>query len=315
MDFGTIFFLFEVKMELIDQFLSLTIQSKLTAAAAVYQQLLDYIATIANGEEKTVLEGYIAVLKPIADQMYTRLQAVEDALRAADVNIGDEWTYGLTYFGITTHYKQSADGCISVRLEGVLNDVGLVEQAAVIHEMDLFSEWIPFCSNSLTMTKLGPAELVGYLYTYIMPLGRDTVMRAYAVDCLTETNKVILCGNSVLDWPLVDNSSVFGSAAIQNLERLLANLQGLDPRQRVDAAIELVKAMKTNNDWTEGIKGLDAPWLKHGWFHDKMNIKDFKAVMEVSSESTAKVSVGSLLYSSAADRLFTWFVDDIYCYD
>jgi hypothetical protein len=286
-------------MELIDSFLTLTVQSRLHAAHDVYQQLIEYVnasemksaETAANDDGQTaMLRQSLTIMEPLVSQMNIRLGATNDALKAAAAGAAEDWILGTTYFGITTHYKQAADGCISVRLEGTLEGVGMVEQAAVIHEMDLFSEWIPFCNNSKTLTKLGSAELVGYLYTYLMPLGRDTALRAYGVDCLTESNKVVLVGNSVEIWPPSDPMEVMASVIVQQLEKLLATLTGCEISTRVAEALALISKIQQGNNWVETIKGREAPWIKPGWFHDRMDIRDFKAVMEMTTSTTAKVN-------------------------
>jgi hypothetical protein len=69
------------------------------------------------------------------------------------------WIYGTTHFGYTTHYQLSDSGTIVVRMEGMSN-LALFEQCAVIHEVDLFQHWVPFCDESQLLEKIGPAELL-----------------------------------------------------------------------------------------------------------------------------------------------------------
>lgn len=45
-------------------------------------------------------------------------------------------------------------------MEGTLENLPLFEQCAVIHEIDLFKQWIPFCNESILIDKIGNAELV-----------------------------------------------------------------------------------------------------------------------------------------------------------
>lgn len=73
----------------------------------------------------------------------------------------DSWTSGPLLFGTRTHHKiVDGSGTILLRLEGELDTLPMFEQLAVIHEVNLFHEWVPFCSHSRTVTKLGPVELI-----------------------------------------------------------------------------------------------------------------------------------------------------------
>jgi len=51
-------------------------------------------------------------------------------------------------FGVTTYYQLAEDGCITVRMEGGLDDLPFFEQAAVIHDVDNFKNWVPCCDES-----------------------------------------------------------------------------------------------------------------------------------------------------------------------
>lgn len=74
--------------------------------------------------------------------------------------VDDSWTAGGVIFGTHTHYKLTGEGTIILRLEGESTDLPMFEQLAVIHEVDLYKDWIPFCFTSKTVVKLGPAELI-----------------------------------------------------------------------------------------------------------------------------------------------------------
>lgn len=134
--------------------------------------------------------------------MIDRVKEIESAIQLDDVS--DDWIYGITYFGITTHYKLSEEsGGIIVRMEGTL-DLPLFEQCATIHEVDLFREWLPFCSNSKTIEKLSPSELIAYICLSVPPIARDTLLRAYGADCLQEHGKVVVIGRSIDNWKDAD---------------------------------------------------------------------------------------------------------------
>lgn len=96
-------------------------------------------------------------------QMLQRTPMIKKSLHSVDTS--DDWTLGANMFGILTHYKKCEDDptSIIVKIEGTLDDLPLFEQMAVIHEIDLFKEWAPFCTNSVLVDKIGKAELFGYV--------------------------------------------------------------------------------------------------------------------------------------------------------
>ena len=93
-------------------------------------------------------------------EMLTRAEEVEITLDFKDTETG--WILGTNYYGITTHYMKSPEDPtqIVVKMEGVLDDLPLFEQLAVIHEIDLFQDWAPMCQESKTIEKIAAADIV-----------------------------------------------------------------------------------------------------------------------------------------------------------
>ena len=139
--------------------------------------------------------------------MIRRSDEITQAL-ADNSDIDNTWIFGITYFGISTYYKVDPDGIITVRMEGNLDNLPLFEQFAVIHEVNLFQEWIPFCIDSLLIHKIGYAELIAYIYMRIPPLSRDTLVQAYGADLMDEFGKVIILGHSIDTYSIPDSTSV-----------------------------------------------------------------------------------------------------------
>ena len=71
-----------------------------------------------------------------------------------------EWILGSVLFGITTQYMRIGENDIIVKMEGKIDDLPIFEQCAVIHEVDLFRTWLPFCDKSVLIKKIGKAELI-----------------------------------------------------------------------------------------------------------------------------------------------------------
>jgi len=106
-------------------------------------------------------------------------------------------------FGISTFYKMDSegDGSIWVKLEGTLAGVPLFEQLAVVREVGLFSEWVPFCNHSTFVRKIGVAELIAHL-NILLPciLSRDVCLHAYACDCTYENGSLVILGSSLEEF-------------------------------------------------------------------------------------------------------------------
>lgn len=146
----------------------------------------------------------------IVSQVLNRAEDTRRTLHDVEAESNStEWTLGTTYLGISTHYKMSDDNLLTVKLEGVLDNVPLFDQANVIYEIDLFKTWMPLCSSSVKIDQINKSELAAYL-RYKPPLGRDTLLHVYASDVLLSHDKVVLIGKSVDVWPppAVTTSSV-----------------------------------------------------------------------------------------------------------
>ncbi len=173
-----------------------------------------------------------------------------------------QWKLGAEYLGIETYYKVD-DGRITVRMQGGLTDLPLFEQCAVIHEIDLFSEWVPFCNDSALLEKLGPAELLMYLSVSPLFLSRDTCMHTWGADCLQETGQILLFGHSI------------------NHTRSEENHQHSTLVEK-DWYSSKVMSVCTYSEETA------CPWKTESWTHKKMEITGFKAMFKSTSANAAR---------------------------
>lgn len=183
--------------EKILEVLDLIYNSRYLVAKEKYYDLINFI----DKESELLIQH-----KDIIDDMLSKCSEIEISINVTDID--SSWIFGIRYFGITTHYRKVDDGSILLRLEGTLEDLPLFEQCSVIHEVDLYKHWIPFCKDSLIIEKIGQAELVAYLFLGIVPMTRDTLIKAYGADCLTEHNKVVILGHSIPNWESPKSSSI-----------------------------------------------------------------------------------------------------------
>ena len=182
--------------------------TKLLSAHRSYKKLLEYLSTKdkhdsdADIAQLAVVESRLQDSKEVIQEMLHRVKEAEDTLASTASEVVDEtWIHGVTLFGITTHYKIQPDGTLLLRLEGSRDKLPLFEQVAVVHEIDLYPQWLPFCNTATMITKLSHSDLVLYFNIAAPMFSRDAALRCYGVDCLEEHGMVLLLGTAVDSWP------------------------------------------------------------------------------------------------------------------
>lgn len=151
----------------LNDILELINESRLLGANKLYEELLGGIEENFRNEDTELILKLMNENSKIIDEMKVRANIAKKILETisfgenSDENESENenrWIYGMTMLGVTTHYKVDKDnGYITVRLEGLIDDLPLFEQLCVIHEVDLFKEWVPFCNASKMIAKLGQA--------------------------------------------------------------------------------------------------------------------------------------------------------------
>ena len=111
------------------------------------------------------------------------------------------WILAANYLGVTTHYMLGDDGLLWVRMEATQCDIPVMEQMAVVYEVEWFKLWIPFCSDSRLIARVSHTELVAYT-CISAPFGisRECVVYAYGVDCMYENGSLVVLGKSVEEY-------------------------------------------------------------------------------------------------------------------
>lgn len=164
------------------------------------QRYEDLLQQIQHSEypahSKALIEASIMEHDKEIKLMLHRSKEVQDVLNEDEDESG--WILGLELFGIRTHYQyDSATNFVKIKMEGMMEDLPLFEQTAVIHEVDLFHEWVPFCNESKLIEKVGKAELFPYFCVGVTGFSRDVLMNCYGADCLFEKGKLVILGKSV----------------------------------------------------------------------------------------------------------------------
>jgi hypothetical protein len=130
-------------------------EARLLYSRKEYLKLQKYMEENSNDTElindiKLKLEPH----KVLLDKMMYRCEEVDNAIRGANTN-EDNWILGSQHFGVNTHYKVDDDGLISIRMEGIQENLPLYEQICVIYEVALYSKWVPFMNISKLLYELG----------------------------------------------------------------------------------------------------------------------------------------------------------------
>lgn len=97
----------------------------------------------------------------MVEKLKVRHKEVLETLHYQDAD--QKWTVGAHMFGITTSYQyDQSDHSLIIKLEGVMEELPLFEQCAVINEVELFPTWLPFCREGVTVDRLGKADIIPY---------------------------------------------------------------------------------------------------------------------------------------------------------
>lgn len=165
-----------------------------------YCNRVEGVDVTSESRKKAKIRQQLVDRQEDIDQMLSRAAHIIETLEFS--GDGDEsWILGMEMLGVTTHYKtHPEDGSLTIKLEGLMEESPLFELCAVLYEVDLYKEWIPFCQDSLAVDRIGRAELYPYICVNVPPWTRDMLLHVYAADILQEANKIVILGNSVEDY-------------------------------------------------------------------------------------------------------------------
>lgn len=85
--------------------------------------------------------------KTMIDFLLERCENIQHTMEMTSTDNND-WLLVSDRLGVKTYYMMGADGLLWVRMEGSQHDVPLLEQLAVVKEANLYTQWVPFCSES-----------------------------------------------------------------------------------------------------------------------------------------------------------------------
>lgn len=116
-------------------------------------------------------------------------------------NIGQEegWSEPIEAFGSRTRFRRAgSDGQLTLRVDGIIEDVPLADVLAVWREVALFPEWLPSCVSSTLLRTKGHADVLFHMGLSLLGVvSRDAVVHAYPVNALGEAGVIMLLARSV----------------------------------------------------------------------------------------------------------------------
>ena len=126
-----------------------------------------------------------------------------------------------------------------LRTEGVMPDVSMLECVAMWKEADLFKQWFPLCTDSVTLAEQGRVELLAWMQLAApgVPIGkRDAVLHGFGVDALADGFMMII-GKSAKqsDFPEVVFPPLRGLVGAYARPKVCRSLLRRCRRRRYDA--------------------------------------------------------------------------------
>jgi hypothetical protein len=152
----------EVELRL-DKISFLIYKASILQAYREYELLLEEIqqtmsSTVAEGDdgaktkEREGIQELMDKNQEMLDKLRERHHEIEHTINEC-TSSHEEWTLGSERFGVPTYYRVDEDGLLCLRLEGS-QETPIFEQMAVLYEVALHNEWVPFCDRSNLMKKM-----------------------------------------------------------------------------------------------------------------------------------------------------------------
>lgn len=135
-----------------DAVLNLIDDARLLAAKKEYDKI------IQSPEKCIRYAESMSANKDRINQMLERCGEVDKSMKLVSAQ-NEGWILATNYLGVSTHYMLGDDGYLWVRMESTQADVPVMEQLAVVYEVELFKTWVPFCSDSRLITRLSELML------------------------------------------------------------------------------------------------------------------------------------------------------------
>ena len=276
-----------IVIELIQEILKHAANYQYIQSKCKYDKLQEIIKKCSQEENESLLQGTVIFISKYEEefkQIIIRANETNVALCSTSLQDHDiEWLFASEYLGVCTHYAIQSDGLIAVHLHGNVENLPFFEQLAVINEIDLFTDWVPFCSSAQVLKRIGRAELLAHFSLSFPMFSRDACLRAYGVDCLEEHDSIVILGESI-PTPDMNNNDAnyhlkYSSIEIeQNTNSDTINIENTTE----DISIPWVKTAATTSYSVFN-------YLSSIGSHNHMDIKYFRAVFTVESPQSAKV--------------------------
>ena len=113
---------------------------------------------------------------------------------------GGAWIAGHEAFGVTTSYRYDADGLLWLRTSGEMRDIDLFHTVAVLRQVELFGEWVPFLRGARVLKEVDFSRLLAFFTIGVRGiLNRDCVLRVAACNDALASGSLFFEGRSLDD--------------------------------------------------------------------------------------------------------------------
>ena len=110
------------------------------------------------------------------------------------------WSEGYRAFGVETSFRYDDAGLLWLRTTGPMDDIDLFHTVAVIREIALFGEWIPFLRHSTVVREVDFSRLLAWFSIGVRGvLSRDCVLRVAACNDALSSGALYFEGASLGD--------------------------------------------------------------------------------------------------------------------
>ena len=116
-----------------------------------------------------------------------------------DPDDGHAWQGRTERFGVETAFRYDEDGLLWLRTAGNMDDVDLFHTVAVLREIQLFGEWIPFLRQSRVVKEQDFARLLAHFTIGTAFFRRDCVFRVAACNHALSGASLFFEGRSLDD--------------------------------------------------------------------------------------------------------------------
>ena len=211
-----------------------------------------------------------------------------------NLNNNETWIHSQTSHDASTFYRRETDGTLSIKIEGRLSGASLFEQICVLREIDLYSEWAPFCAKSRKLAQLGQIDVVGWFLIGLQRfhMTRDCCFRAVGCDSMKEDGSIIIIAEGLEDGQ--ETPTLSGKEDDYDGDNSILTDRTDGSKYDVTASTASPVYAPYNRSYLsrdEVISTIDIPPPPKGYGHGRMILRKFDSIINVISPKECTTSI------------------------